>query len=424
MSNRLRSMKLQFAMIVLVAGIMALFVYQGLSTVIVDSLDTYFMGNDYVTKVARSNIGSLQDFVRKNHVRSYDKASLDEWLKSHKDVSITVFKDNTILYDTIMVYEGFYDEQPYYNVEFQDGTAKVYVVGYYGYKYYNTALMVSVIIAAVLFLAVCIGYMERKISYIMLLEREVKVLKRGSLETVISIKGSDELATLAEGLNEMRLSLKENLEMKEKLRSANKSLVTGLSHDLRTPLTTLMIYLELLENDKATDPLKEKQYLKKCSEKAVQIKTLSDQLFESVLISEKKEIDLEEPQMVQYVLEDVISDMIMFLESQGFHTQSQIEWRPVKVAVSTDYMTRIVNNISSNLLKYADPEMPVKIGIQYAKNFMEVSFTNGIPPHKNKVESTKMGVHNIRSMMEKMSGTCEIEESDNCYKIKIRFPVN
>lgn len=423
MNNRLRSMKLQFAIIVLIAGITSFFIYLGSSRVLLESLDTYYMGKDYVTKEARSNISSLQDFVNKNKVRSDDKAFLEEWLKKHKEVSITVFKDNTITYDTIMVYEGFYDDQPYYNVEFQDGAAKVYVVGYYGYNYYYTVILVSVIIAAFLFLAVCIGYMERKISYIMLLEREVKVLKRGSLDTMISVKGTDELATLAEGLNGMRLSLKENMEMKEKLQAANKSLVTGLSHDLRTPLTTLMIYLELLQNGKATDPMKEKQYLKKCSEKAVQIKTLSDQLFESVLVSEEKETELEEPQMVQYVLEDVISDLIMFLDSQGFHTKCQIEWRPVKVAVSIDYMIRIVNNISSNLLKYADAQMPVEIRIQYTKSFVEVHFINSIIPYKIKVESTKMGVENIRSMMDKMSGVCEVEEFNSCYKIKIRLPI-
>lgn len=423
MNKRRHSMKLQFSLVIMGAGILAVLVYMGVNLVSQKTLDSYFTNKAFVAKAQKKSADEFQEYVRKNHISSGDKNELDSWTDRQNMVYITVYRDGNVIYGSTMMDSDYYKNQPFFNIEFEDGPANVYLDGFFGYQFYLTAMTISLIISVLVFLAVCIGFMEKKITYITLLEREVKVLKGGSLEKEISIRGSDELTSLAQGLNDMRVSLKENMEMKEKLRSANKSLVTGLSHDLRTPLTTLMIYLELLSNGKVPEAEKQMQYLKKCTEKAKQMKVLSDQLFESVLVAEEKEEELEAPQMVQYVMEDVISDLIMFLESQGFDTECRIEWEPVKIAVSIDYIIRIVNNISSNIIKYADLSKPVMIEMKYSKNQVEVWFMNGISPSRNNGESTKMGIQNIKSMMNKMGGICEVINHDSSYVMKIKFPV-
>lgn len=423
MNKRWHSMKLQFSLVIVGAGILAVLVYMGVGQLSQRWLDSYFTSKAFVAGAQKKSADQFQDYVTKNHVNSWDKAALDEWIERQNMVYITIYRDDRVIYDSIMSDSDYYKSQPYFDIQFQDGTAKVYLDGFFGYQFYLTAMTITLIIAVLVFLAVCIGFMEKKITYITLLEREVKVLKGGSLNKAISIRGSDELTSLAQGLNEMRLSLKENMEMKEKLRAANKSLVTGLSHDLRTPLTALMIYLELLSNGKVPDVEKQRQYVNKCTEKAKQMKVLSDQLFESVLVAEEKKEELEDPQMLQYIMEDVISDMIMFLESQGFYTDCRVIWEPVKIAVSIDYIIRIVNNISSNIIKYADMDKPVIIEIKYQKNQVELWFINGISPLRNNGESTKMGVNNIKSMMDKMGGVCEVSSHDSSYMVIIKFPL-
>ena len=264
MNKRWHSMKLQFSLVIIGAGILAVFVYMGVNLVSQKTLDSYFPDKDLVPKAQKKSADEFQEFVRKNHINSGDKEALDNWIDRHNTIYITVFRDGNAIYGSTMIDSEYYKNQPFFNIEFEDGSANVYLDGFFGYQFYLTAMTMSLIISVLVFLAVCIGFMEKKITYITLLEREVKVLKGGSLEKEISIRGSDELTSLAQGLNDMRVSLKENMEMKEKLRSANKSLVTGLSHDLRTPLTTLMIYLELLSNGKVPQAEKQIQYLKKC----------------------------------------------------------------------------------------------------------------------------------------------------------------
>ena len=189
---------------------------------------------------------------------------------------------------------------------------------------------------------------QKKINYIKQLEREVKVLETGGLCHAVTVKGKDELASLAIGLNEMRSTLDNNFKMVQELSQANTDLVTELSHDLRTPLTALLLYLELLEKKKYKDEASMMQYLNKASEKAREVKTMSDDLFERFLITGDKDVKLESPCKPKYVFEDSLSDVIIFLESQGFQTASEIEWSSSKISVSSDYINRIMNNINSS----------------------------------------------------------------------------
>lgn len=96
----------------------------------------------------------------------------------------------------------------------------------------------------------------------------------------IQFADGDELSELAFGLEQMRLSLNENIREKEEIMEVNNRLVTGMAHDLRTPLTALLLYTELLSQGKYKDEKEMEQYLKKTANKANQIKQMSDDLFE------------------------------------------------------------------------------------------------------------------------------------------------
>jgi hypothetical protein len=61
--------------------------------------------------------------------------------------------------------------------------------------------------------------------------------------------------------------------------------------------------------------------------------------------------------------------------------------------------------------------------MKYSKNQVEVWFMNGISLSRNNGESTKMGIQNIKSMMDKMGGICEVINHDSSYVMKIKFPV-
>ena len=93
----------------------------------------------------------------------------------------------------------------------------------------------------------------------------------------------------------MRLSILTHQKLEEEMRSNSSKLVTAMSHDLRTPLTSLMGYLELLDRNKYENEEQLRLFIKKSLNQAIRINSMANQLFEYFFVysSEYEELDLE-----------------------------------------------------------------------------------------------------------------------------------
>lgn len=431
MSNWKNSLKKQMLFVILAAlGISGL-LFLGMFHIGEYMLDSYFEESSFLKDKNDKSAQDLKTYIKKNNVSTKDIGLLDAWGKKNKAVYYSVYKDGELAYDSYYGEdkESSYQEwmieyietESHYQMIFSDGTAEVFLLGFYDYKFYTLAFFLEFFLSTIVFIAILIWFIQKKINYVQQIESEIKILEGGTLEKEITIKGTDELSALANGLNEMRLSLRQNLKKEEELLLANKNLITGMSHDLRTPLTTLIIYLDLVNTKKYKDQTELEKYLNIISNKAKQIQVLSDQLFELCLITNHKRVNLENPQLIQYIFEDILSDVIIFLETQGFQVDSRIEWKPVHVSVNTEYIIRIIDNITSNILKYADKNMKVCIGIYYTEKEAGICFTNGVFAQEGKIESTRIGIPNVRLMMKKMDGDCRIKEKDGSYTLQLIF---
>lgn len=110
-------------------------------------------------------------------------------------------------------------------------------------------------------------------------------MEGGDLDHPITIQGDDELALLATSLDGLRLTLRQQQAEEAQAAAKVKSLITEMSHDLRTPLTTLLLYTEILRHHKYETEAQQDEYLAKIDGKARQIKQLSDNLFEYALVT-------------------------------------------------------------------------------------------------------------------------------------------
>lgn len=389
----------------------------------------------------------------------------------------------------------------YFAVTFSDGEANVYLYEGAVSVYYNILLGISVIVGFAACLGVFISGMQEDVRYIRQLEREVNRIREGDLTQTVTLSGSrpevemarapdgapartrtankrnasrlggaaeeasprfawrqvgrptelcyaqghpaDELVSLAVGLDEMRRSLDERERTERELREAQKKLVLGMSHDIRTPLTGLMTYMEILKRQESEGHVS-RDYIDKAYDKILQIKGLSDQMFEYFLIDSQKEVKLEEPEEAISAFGDYLSELCGLLISKGFTVNiDSLDWQPAFVCVNTDYIGRIMNNIISNIEKYADKSQEIRLellyeyknGIAAAENvqeqseekseadYIEMSFTNGIAVPNQYVEGTGIGVKNISMMMNQMQGFARTEISEEQYCIALFFPV-
>lgn len=188
-------------------------------------IDKYLYNSTYREKKDRAAIDDFQRYVKQEQITTGETEALSSWVRKQKNVSIYIYKDG------IQVFNSDYPEQEvskeeitlsdyetYYTVEFADGDAQVSILAFYDYQLYNYELVASILLAFAMFLFLVLFGIRKKMRYITMLSEEIEILEGGSLDYPVTVKGKDELAALAEGLDHMRLSF---LEIRE--RSADGS---------------------------------------------------------------------------------------------------------------------------------------------------------------------------------------------------------
>ena len=129
----------------------------------------------------------------------------------------------------------------------------------------------------------------------------------------------------------MRRSILKHQETEDQMRSANSELITAMSHDLRTPLTSLLAYLEIIERKKYADEAQMDQLVHKSIHQTLRIKNMADQLFEYFLVyatdwknDEPETLDADE------LFRQILEDYAYSLESSGMKVQLQFYRYPAR----------------------------------------------------------------------------------------------
>lgn len=394
-------------------------------------IENYYSNSNYVEKKSNEYAAKLQKYVKRKQLSAKDTSQLTKWVREQKIISIEIYKDNILTYDSTYLGEeeiwekstdfGYHDWETYYEIEFSDGTAEVSIYGNYSYQFYTYAMITELLLSFVLFLGIVMIGIRKSMEYIRQLSSEIEILEGGNLEYEITVMGNDELAALAKGLNNMRKSFCEQVEQETYLIQANQKMITDMSHDLRTPLTSIMIYTEILKKKKYKDEKQMQEYIDKIDQKTRRMKQLADRIFEYSLVT-SEEVSLSEPVLFETVFYDLLSETCAYLEQRGHQIELDVKWEERMVRINSDYLMRILDNITSNILKYADTSKPVKVYSVYTEKEAGFSFENVCRILDKKEESTRIGLRNVGNMMDIMNGKCEIENNGKLFKIILKFP--
>lgn len=427
-------LKTELAVALLVSLFISILVYYFIYNTGSIMLGNILSSSDYLEKTNQKYFESFQEYVEKDNISSTDTKKIQNWIDKHKKeyLVLVIIHNNQVVFDGLYENESIEDMQSYdayfgkenkKTITFGDGKADVYFSGSYDYLFYTIWWIISGLFFFFILLFLFMGFIRKKIAYIVTLEKEIKILETGGLEYEITVNGSDELSSLANSLNQMRLFFIENMKNEEMAVQSNYNLIASMSHDLRTPLTSLILYLGLIREHRYSDSKQLEQYIEKIYEKAIRIQHMSNQLFERFLISENRDSEVYTTKKIQYIFEDVLSDMISYLSDQGYTIESTMHWPDIEITAIMDYIPRIIDNISSNILKYSDSSCPVQIWIQQDSEHIVIVFKNKIYEDSTDVASSKIGVQNICIMMKKMGGICKVQESNSYYKIELWFKI-
>ena len=421
---------------VAIAMAAAFLLYMGIHTTAYDWIDrTQNTQEAYVQQKVRTE-EALQQYIKDKNIALSDLSPLDEWVEREAYVAMVIYRFGRVIYssypfdveDVIVSEEDAAEaevmpvsDDSAYTFTFADGTASVLLMPFYEYRYYQWADRISVICGFLLFITVFLHLIQKKTSYIELLKKELQILEGGQMEYAVSVRGSDELGELAEGINRMRISILEREQKEAEARQANQELVTAMSHDLRSPLTSLLGYLELLDEEETEDAAQQKHFIATSRKKAMQIKEMSDRLFEYFLVYGEEKPAME-PVDGSALFQQTVGESAFALEGRGFTVDFQMEEMDGIYYVSVDLFRRVVDNLFSNLTKYAAREYPVTIACVQTKGGARLTIHNRKRTDGALVESSGIGLKTCRKIMKEHEGSFDTTEDEDGFTATLFLP--
>lgn len=209
-----------------------------------------------------------------------------------------------------------------------------------------------VIVGLVLFVLAFFLLTQRMVRTIAALNRAIEQVARGNFDVAMPAESADELGQLVRSLTSMTAQLKSSIAQERQAQQSRHELITSISHDLRTPLTAMLGYLELVEHDKYRDEVELRYYVGIAYDKCLQLKRMIDQLFEFTatlhgsLRLRPVNVNLGE------LLEQLAEEFIPALQSAGMHYKLVIPPERIGALVDPDLMVRVLENLVSNAIRY------------------------------------------------------------------------
>jgi len=393
---------------------------------------------DYVQK--------LSAFIQQNELRSVDAEALENWTREQKYVYLAVYHGEVPILETngyqleiptVTAYSEDLptvaaqqpvtltpDENGYYHLQFADGVFRVLLVEFSETPYYDLVVILSLALACLTLILVNLVHNRNITRSIIRLSREVQWVEQGSRDAEIRSDRRDEIGDLARSVERMRRAIIQRMQSEQDAWAANSGLITAISHDIRTPLTALMGYLDLLEGKQYQNEEQMERYLGASREKARQLKELTDELFRYFLVFATPEMKLHpERYDAPILMEQLLGERIIRLEEAGFRVQSTPLQQDCVVELDVQYLQRVLDNLFTNIEKHADKKSRVTVLARLEEDKLILDLANGVPLRPNAAESTKIGLQTCRKIIREMGGTFETQMEEGKFLAEIALPI-
>lgn len=252
--------------------------------------------------------------------------------------------------------------------------------------------------------------------------------------TMIDLPSRDkDMQSLANSINTELKKLKNDRHRYQQGDTELKNAVTNISHDLRTPLTAICGYLDMLDHEEQTE--NSQRYLRIIRGRTEIMKQLTEELFRYSVFTTVSNGTSSEPVILNSMLEDSLSAFYTALKQSRITPSVSLPDQKVQRLLNRNALSRIFSNIIGNAVKYSDGDLEITLSEEG-----EVCFSN----HADKLDeiqvgrlfdrfytvetassdATGLGLSIARALTEQMGGSISAQYTDGIITVKVSFPEN
>ncbi|WP_051236326.1 sensor histidine kinase [Paenibacillus pinihumi] len=290
----------------------------------------------------------------------------------------------------------------------------------------------------VLYLFIVIPYLLNKLRQLIEIVRSTREIAQGNIQSAISVQGKGTLPKLAGYINNMKSGYQDALENQMKSERLKTELVSNVSHDLKTPLTSIINYVDLLKKEELPSD-KTRSYVEILDRKALRLKALIEDLFEvSKMTSGTVELDIQYVD-VATLLTQAIAEVSSNFGDESVAVREKIANPHIYAHLDGNRIWRVFENLIGNAKKYALPgtriyiyldesESDVHFKIQNTSSY-EIDFAADELFERFKradesrhTEGSGLGLAIVKSIVELHGGNISIEVNGDQFNVKLDLP--
>lgn len=236
--------------------------------------------------------------------------------------------------------------------------------------------LLYVIIGVVIFAVTFLMLQEKSMRYISQISAAIQNISEGDLNTTVEVVGDDEFSGMASNLNKMALDIRELMDKERESERTKNELITNVAHDLRTPLTSIIGYLELLSGPAQLSEEMHQKYIGITYIKAKRLEKLIEDLFGFTKLNYGKismqvsKVDI--IKLLSQLLEEFYPDFTD--KNLSYELQSNV---PLQIITADgNLLARLFDNLINNAIKYGAEGKRVMVKVHADPSIVTVSVTN------------------------------------------------
>ena len=362
----IRTLYFEFLKIFIISLVISLFVYFAYGLLADYIIDNNYVDNDLTIKFELEQIFSE---IEENDLQFSIEETID-YINSNSDnyrISNYNYSEQNIIYTVGNDYNE--DVYAYYkNIAGKDVVLLISDIHVNNIKLFYRLL--GVVLALTVFITLLRKQATKYMRYLRDINKGIKEIAKGKYNNRIETIGDNELTELAYAINMMAFDIKKKIFEKEEIEKKQRQLITNVSHDLKTPLTSIIGYLDItmtLLDDKVDPSII--SYLDRALVKSKQQQQLITKLFEySKIINTDVAVHIREIDLSVFVRQytELVSYDIKFINFT----------KKYRIMVDPDLLQRVFDNIFSNIDKYGVPDEKVIVSLNDMGNKTYLSIEN------------------------------------------------